>query len=65
MLNKAVDNFGTTVSDYKRTDGKDGNFQDFLYVYSREGKPCRVCSTKVTIKKIGNRNTRYCPKCQE
>lgn len=65
VLNKAVENFGTTVSDYKRTNGKDGNFQDFLYVYSKEGKPCRVCGTKVTIKKIGNRHTRYCPKCQK
>ena len=65
VLNKAIDNFGTSVSDYKRTDGKDGNFQNFLFVYSNEGKPCRICGTEIILKKIGSRNTRYCPKCQK
>ena len=65
VLNKAVDNFGTSVGDYIRTDGADGNFQNFLYVYSREDEPCRVCGTKIVVKKIGNRSTRYCPKCQK
>lgn len=65
VLNKAVDNFGTSVGDYIRTDGADGNFQNFLYVYSREDEPCRVCGTKIKVKKIGNRSTRYCPKCQK
>ncbi|NOR16826.1 bifunctional DNA-formamidopyrimidine glycosylase/DNA-(apurinic or apyrimidinic site) lyase [candidate division WOR-3 bacterium] len=65
VLNKAIDNFGTSVSDYKRTDGKNGSFQDFLYVYSKEGEPCRVCGTKIVVRKIGSRSTRYCPKCQK
>ncbi len=65
VLNRAVDNFGTSVGDYTRTDGKDGNFQNFLYVYSREDEPCRICGTKIVVKKIGNRSTRYCPRCQK
>jgi len=65
VLNRAIDNFGTSVGDYIRTDGADGNFQNFLYVYSREDEPCRVCGTKIVVKKIGNRSTRYCPKCQK
>ncbi len=65
VLTKAVDSFGTSVGDYTRTDGSNGRFQDFLYVYGREGEPCRVCGSHIVVKKIGNRSTRYCPKCQK
>jgi formamidopyrimidine-DNA glycosylase len=65
VLNKAIKKFGTSVSDYKRTNGKDGSFQNFLHVYSREDEPCRVCGTIIVLKKIGNRSTRYCPRCQK
>lgn len=65
VLNEAVENFGTSVAEYKRTDGSDGSFQDFLYVYSREDEPCRHCGTPIMLKKIGNRSTRYCPQCQK
>lgn len=65
VLHEGIANFGTSVSDYTRTDGKDGNFQKFLYVYGREDEPCRKCGTIIKLKKIGNRSTRYCPKCQK
>lgn len=65
VLYNAIGNFGTSVSDYRRTDGLSGNFQNFLFVYSRENKPCLVCGTRIVIKKIGNRSTRYCPNCQK
>jgi len=65
VLNEAIENFGTSVSDYKRTDGTNGSFQNFLYVYSKENKSCRKCGAKIVLKKIGNRSTRYCPKCQK
>ncbi|MEO0184666.1 MAG: bifunctional DNA-formamidopyrimidine glycosylase/DNA-(apurinic or apyrimidinic site) lyase [candidate division WOR-3 bacterium] len=65
VLRKGIDEFGTTVSDYKRTDGKSGNFQKFLHVYDREGQPCRICGNTIVLTRIGNRSTRYCPKCQK
>jgi len=65
VLNKAIDNFGTSVSDYHRINGKEGNFQKYLYVYSREGEPCRICGTEIALTKISNRSTRFCPKCQK
>jgi len=65
VLRKGIDECGTTVSDYKRTDGRTGNFQNFLYVYEREGEPCRVCGARIVLTKVGNRSTRYCPKCQK
>jgi formamidopyrimidine-DNA glycosylase len=65
VINEGIDNFGTSVADYHRTDGRDGSFQNFLCVYGREGEPCRKCGTTIVAKKIGNRSTRYCPKCQK
>ncbi|MGQ9702661.1 MAG: bifunctional DNA-formamidopyrimidine glycosylase/DNA-(apurinic or apyrimidinic site) lyase [bacterium] len=65
VLRKGIDEFGTTVSDYKRTNGKSGNFQKFLYVYAQEGKPCRLCGREIMVKKLGSRATRYCPNCQK
>lgn len=64
VLLDGIKHCGTTVSDYKRSDGRAGNFQKLLNVYSREGGPCRVCGTPIIYMKIGNRGTRYCPKCQ-
>ncbi|UCG30805.1 MAG: bifunctional DNA-formamidopyrimidine glycosylase/DNA-(apurinic or apyrimidinic site) lyase [candidate division WOR-3 bacterium] len=64
IITEGILNFGTSVSDYTRTNGKNGNFQNFLCVYGREGEPCRKCGTLIVLKKIGNRGTRYCPKCQ-
>lgn len=65
VLKKGIDEFGTTVADYKRADGKSGNFQKFLYVYAQEGKPCRLCGREIIVKKLGSRATRFCPHCQK
>lgn len=64
VLLDGIKHCGTTVSDYKRSDGRSGNFQKLLKVYSRENEPCRICGTAIKYIKIGNRGTRYCPKCQ-
>ncbi len=55
---------GTTVSDYLRPNGKEGRYQFRSFVFDREGEPCRICKTKIEFVKIGNRRTRFCPKCQ-
>jgi formamidopyrimidine-DNA glycosylase len=65
VIRKGIDNYGTSVADYHRTDGKDGSFQNFLNVYGKENEPCNVCGTRIVLKKLGNRSTRYCPKCQK
>ncbi len=64
-LQDGIKNLGTSISDYRRTDGNKGNFQKMLFVYGREGEPCRRCGSAIRLRKIGNRGTRYCPKCQK
>jgi formamidopyrimidine-DNA glycosylase len=65
VLLDGIKHCGTTVSDYKRSDGRSGNFQKLLNVYARENEPCKICGSSIVYKKIGNRGARYCPKCQK
>ncbi len=37
---------------------------DALYVYKREGRPCRRCATEITIGQVGGRSCWWCPSCQ-
>ncbi|MCP5052103.1 MAG: DNA-formamidopyrimidine glycosylase [bacterium] len=64
ILKKAIENNGTTISDYRRTDKMEGRNQFFLKVYGRAGQPCPTCGR--TIKRIGvnNRSSHFCPRCQ-
>ena len=41
-----------------------GEFQNHFRVYDRDGKPCRVCGTKIERIIVGQRSTHYCPNCQ-
>ena len=45
ILELAILNQGSTVKSYKPAENVHGNFQDFLQVYSREGKICQKCHT--------------------
>ena len=35
------------------------------YVYRRQGKPCRVCGTKIESKPMAGRTVYWCPVCQK
>ncbi|MDQ3628152.1 MAG: Fpg/Nei family DNA glycosylase [Actinomycetota bacterium] len=35
-----------------------------VYVYRRQGDPCRVCSTRVRTQVLAGRNLFWCPRCQ-
>lgn len=65
ILAKAVRLRGTSISDYRDTAGKEGNYADFRLVYQREGEPCRRCGALIKRVKIGGRSAHYCPKCQK
>lgn len=64
ILKAAIENNGTTISDYRRTGRLKGEHQFFLNVYGREGKPCNKCKTPVVRIRINNRSSHFCPKCQ-
>ena len=35
-----------------------------LYVYHRQGEPCRECGVLIEYTKVAGRGTHYCPMCQ-
>ena len=40
------------------------NRSDRHWVYKREGLPCRVCGTHITLEEMSARKLYWCPKCQ-
>ncbi len=65
VLQKSIDQGGTTLRDFLRENGEPGYFRQELFVYEREGQPCRNCETKIIKIIQGQRSTYYCPRCQK
>jgi len=65
ILSAAVASQGTTFRDYRTGTGQPGNFQLELFVYGREGEPCRRCGTRLAgTHAIDARITVFCHRCQ-
>lgn len=64
ILTKAIKLRGTTIKDFA-SNGKPGSFQQLLNVYGRAFQPCKQCGTLLEEKRIGQRNTVFCPNCQK
>lgn len=64
VLTAAIKQGGTTLKDFRGGDGKPGYFQLELNVYGLNGQPCHQCHTPIKEKRIGQRNSFYCPQCQ-
>lgn len=65
ILQAAIDSSGTTIRDYVTGNGRPGNFQLELFVYGREGAPCKVCGTRLaSTHTIDARGTVFCWRCQ-
>lgn len=64
VLQAAIDNHGTTLSDYVDSEGRQGRFQNQLLVYGREGEPCRRDGHRIRRIVQAGRSSYYCPWCQ-
>ena len=66
VLNDAITAGGSTLNDFRQTDGELGYFQHSFDVYGREGKPCNVggCSSQIVRIVQSGRSSFYCPSCQ-
>jgi len=64
VLERALDNGGTTLSDFVDADGTAGENADYLWVYDRAGQPCMACGTEIERSVLQGRATYYCPTCQ-
>lgn len=64
VLEKAIQQGGTTLKDFAQVDGSPGYFAQQLLVYGRSGKACVKCESTIKSVTIGQRNTFYCTNCQ-
>jgi formamidopyrimidine-DNA glycosylase len=64
VLGQAIEMGGTTLRDFVNQDGEPGYFRQALYVYGRQGLPCKRCGSALRGLRLGQRATVFCPKCQ-
>lgn len=66
VLNEAIAAGGSSLRDYRQTDGELGYFQHAFAVYDREGLPCQTPGCGGRIRRIvqSGRSSFYCPQCQ-
>lgn len=63
-LRAAIRAGGSTLRDFRDTEGGMGDFQLRHKVYGREGEPCFRCGTPIRLIRQGQRATCFCPRCQ-
>ncbi len=66
VLSEAIAAGGSSLRDYRQSDGELGYFQHVFQVYDREGKPCVTHGCDKTITRIvqSGRSSFFCPQCQ-
>lgn len=63
ILQKAINNGGSSISNYKNLNNKSGSFQLLHSVYNK--KICPKCSAKINKITITGRSTYFCQNCQK
>ncbi|QGX93025.1 bifunctional DNA-formamidopyrimidine glycosylase/DNA-(apurinic or apyrimidinic site) lyase [Tatumella sp. TA1] len=64
VLQRSIEQGGTTLRDFLQSDGKPGYFAQQLNVYGRTGEPCLQCGTPIMSGRHAQRSTFWCPTCQ-
>ena len=64
VLREAIESGGSSLRDFRQTDGALGYFQHRFQVYDREAEPCPVCQTPIARLVQSGRSTFHCPTCQ-
>jgi len=66
VLSEAIAAGGSSLRDYRQSDGELGYFQHVFQVYDREGDPCVTHGCDRTITRIvqSGRSSFFCPQCQ-
>ena len=65
VIAAAIEDHGSSISDYVDGTGTRGCYQGQHRVYDRESKPCTVCTTPIKAVVVGQRSSFYCPRCQK
>jgi len=64
VLERSINQGGTTLRDFVGSDGKPGYFVQQLNVYGRNGQECKRCKKILKLIRQSQRATVYCSSCQ-
>lgn len=64
ILDRAIQDGGTTIRSYTSSLGVTGLFQQSLFVHNKEDELCNSCGTKIKKIMVNKRGTYLCPTCQ-
>jgi formamidopyrimidine-DNA glycosylase len=65
-ITNAIKDGGSSISDYVRSNGESGNFQNNFRVYGREEENCLICKkNKIKKTRQNGRSSFYCGTCQK
>ena len=64
VLKESINLGGSTIRDYTYDFAYVGNYALNLKVFGKNGENCHRCQTIIIKRKISQRGTHYCPKCQ-
>ena len=67
ILNQAIKKGGSSIRNFKNTEGRNGSYQNEFKVYQRENLNClnKDCFGKIKKKVISKRSTFFCSRCQK
>ena len=66
ILKHSIAAGGTSMRDFRNTEGKPGGYITLCRAYGREGESCLFrCGGKIVRLKLGARSAHFCPKCQK
>ena len=65
VLERGIEQGGTTLRDFRTVTGTNGNYGGVALVYGRYQQACRVCLTPIERIKLGGRSSHFCPNCQK
>jgi formamidopyrimidine-DNA glycosylase len=64
VLLRAIEDRGSSISNFVDAEGQPGEYQQRHRAYDREGKPCFRCGTKIRRAIVAGRSSYFCPRCQ-
>jgi formamidopyrimidine-DNA glycosylase len=65
IINHAIAEGGSSISDYMLSDGSKGGYAKFHKVYGRKNRECVNCNANLFTTVLGGRTTVFCGKCQK
>ena len=64
ILRAAINERGSSISNYLDAEGKPGGYQRWHRVYQRTGENCARCGETIRRMIVGGRSSHFCPSCQ-